>query len=75
MNERCFAMQRGGKCRALTVNCPGYAACGFYKPRWKYEKDQRMAYTKLRALPMDRQQEIADKYFKGAMPWRENENE
>lgn len=67
-------MKNGG-CRALDGNCPGYAACGFYKPCWKYEKDQRMAYGKLRALPMDRQQEIADKYFKGAMPWRGNENE
>ena len=31
--------------------------------------------ARLRALPMERQQEIADKYFKGAMPWRECENE
>lgn len=34
-----------------------------------------MAYEKLRDLPMEQQQDIADKYFKGAMPWRENENE
>lgn len=31
--------------------------------------------ARLRVLPMDHQQEIADKYFKGAMPWRESENE
>lgn len=64
-----------GSCRALDGNCPGYSGCGFYKPRWKYDKDQRMAYEKLRDLPMEQQQDIADKYFKGAMPWRENENE
>lgn len=66
---------KNGSCRALDGNCPGYAGCGFYKPRWKYEKDRRLMQVRLRALPLDRQQKIADKYFKGAMPWRENENE
>lgn len=73
MNEKCFGMNRGS-CKVLTCNCPGYAKCAFYKPRWKAEKDQRLANAKLRALPMERQQVIADAYFKGKMPWR-NENE
>lgn len=68
-------MQRGGRCRALDGNCPGYAACRFYKPQWKQEKERRLVHARLRALPMERQQAIADKYYKGAMPWRENENE
>lgn len=74
MNEKCFAMKNGA-CRALVSNCPGYGVCGFYKPRWKYEKDRQLMNARLRVLPMDHQQEIADKYFKGAMPWRESENE
>lgn len=68
MNERCFAM-KCGECRVLDSKCPGYAACSFYKPKWKYEKDQRLAYVKLAALPFDRQTYIADKYFGGKMPW------
>lgn len=69
MNEKCFALQRNGKCRAVDGNCPGHAACAFYKPRWKFEKDQRLAYCKLAALPGERQREIADKYYGGRMPW------
>jgi len=74
MNEKCFAL-KNGKCRALEGNCPGYAACKFYKPKWKLEKEQKQANRKLSALTMERQQHIADLYFKGRMPWRENENE
>ena len=40
MNEKCFAMH-WGECSALKVNCPGYQACKFYKPRWALEKEQR----------------------------------
>lgn len=32
-------------------------------------------YARLRALSMERQQEIADKYYKGAMPWRDQIDE
>ena len=71
MNERCFALQATGRCRALDVNCPGHAACAFYKPRWKHEKDQQLAYCKIAALPVERQQSISQKYYKGLMPWED----
>ena len=61
---------KAGNCRALTVKgCPGYARCGFYKPRWKYEQDQKKTYQRLRRLPIQKQWEIADMYYKGEMPW------
>ena len=69
MNEKCFAMNRG-TCRALTCNCPGYAACGFYKPRWKLEKEQRLVNRRLSRMPIQKQMKIAEKYYKGEMPWR-----
>lgn len=71
MNERCFALQATGRCRALDVNCPGHAACAFYKPRWKHEKDQQLAYSKIAALPIEQQQSISQKYYNGLMPWED----
>lgn len=69
MNEKCFALQRNGKCRAVVGNCPGYGSCVFYKPRWKFEKEQRLALMKLSALPAEKQTIIADKYYGGKMLW------
>lgn len=69
MNEKCFAMNKG-TCRVLTCNCPGYAACRFYKPRWKYEQDRKKTNLRLSRMPIQKQMEIADKYYKGNMPWR-----
>lgn len=71
MNEKCFAL-KNGRCRALEGNCPGYAACGFYRPRWKYELDQKKINVRLSRLPIQKQTEIADKYYKGNMPWRDD---
>ena len=73
MNDRCFAMHRG-RCSALKVNCPGYQACRFYKPRWALEKEQRRIDQRLIRLPMEQQERIAEKYFEGRMPWRGNEH-
>lgn len=71
MNEKCFAMRRNSMCSALTVKgCPGYGHCAFYKPIWMYQRDQDLIDVKLCALPQARQQEIADKYHNGNMPWR-----
>lgn len=71
MNERCFAMRRGGLCGALSGQCPGYAACVFYKPTWKQEKELRMVDYRLNTLSEETQYSIAEKYFGGRMPWKE----
>ena len=71
MDERCFAMH-WGECSALKVHCPGRQACAFYKPRWLMEKEQRRIYRRLNCLPMERQAQIAEKYYDGEMPWRQN---
>ena len=71
MNERCFAMH-WGECSALKVNCPGYQACKFYKPRWALEKEQRRIDQRLSRLPLEQQARIAEKYDGGEMPWRES---
>ncbi len=75
MNERCFAMSARGKCATLIEgNCPGYARCAFYKPRWKHEHGIKAVYERLRQLPPYQQRSISDMYYKGKMPW-ESENE
>ena len=74
MNEKCFALKkvktRTGNCACRDGNCPGYTACPFYKPVWRFERDLEQKYTKLAGLPEDLQRHIAYKYYKGLMPWR-----
>ena len=74
MNERCFALKRvttrTGDCVCCEGGCPGYAACPFYKPMWKFERELERKYAKLSALPESKQLYIAQKYYKGLMPWR-----
>ena len=71
MNERCFAMRRGGKCNALNVSqCANYASCPFYKPMWKANRDAARLNQKLCAMSTVEQQCIADKYYGGKMLWR-----
>ncbi len=71
MNERCFALKLCGDCSALTVTrCPGRSRCSFYKPVWMQDRDQSRVNVRLGALPEEKQQAIADKYYNGYMPWR-----
>ena len=74
MNEKCFALKkvatRRGNCTCREGRCPGYSACPFYKPVWKYEHDLELKYVKLAALPEGTQLAIAYKYYCGRMPWR-----
>ena len=70
MSDKCFALRARGVCGALSGNCPGFAACAFYKPKRRQEADQRHANERLRRLPPETQQRIAEKYFSGEMPGR-----
>ena len=74
MNEKCFALKkvptRTGTCACRDGGCPGYAACPFYKPLWRFERDLELKYAKLAALPEEIQRHIAYKYYRGLMPWR-----
>ena len=70
MNDKCFALRARSTCSALRGNCPGCAAFAFYKPKRQQEAEQRRANARLRRLPLETQQLIADRYFSGEMPWR-----
>ena len=74
VNERCFALRKNRKrasaCVCLEGGCPGHAVCPFYKPVWKHEHEIEKKYAKLAALPEMEQLRIAQKYYKGHMPWR-----
>ena len=69
MNDRCHALQKNGKCRAIDGHCPGYELCAFYKPLKQYEQDQQLTYQRLAGLPKEQQDYIADRYYRGKMPW------
>ena len=71
ITEKCFAMRINGECSALTVKeCRGYGRCAFYKPVWMHQRDHERIDVRLCALPQNRQQEIADQYHNGKMPWK-----
>lgn len=74
MNEKCFALKkvptRNGNCACRDGNCPGYTACPFYKPVWRFEHDLEMKHMRLAGLSEEMQLHIAYKYYGGLMPWR-----
>ena len=53
MNDKCFALRARSTCSALRGNCPGCAACAFYKPKRQQEAEQRRANARLRRLPLE----------------------
>lgn len=68
--EKCFAQRKSGRCAALIGVCPGYDQCSFYKTEEEYWRTKEDARQKLCALSVSKQQYIAEKYHRGAMPWR-----
>ena len=76
MNENCFARRKGSRCSALwRCFCNGnYPFCPFYKPDWKAEHDRKLAFGRIASLPIEKQQEIAERYYHGDMPWIDPQN-
>lgn len=71
MNDKCFGMNARGNCTCLSSKaCAGFDVCPFYKSRAKAEADREKANARLRSMPAEHQTAIADKYYKGNMPWR-----
>ncbi len=60
-------------CRVLGGDCPGFDACPFYKSIEQHESDRLAAYKRLATLPEKKQYHIALMYYRGKMPWREND--
>lgn len=71
MDEKCFGLGKAGDCCVLCMErCHGYEQCGFYKPPWRFKRDQELANVRLRTLPPAQQVHIAEKYHGGHMPWK-----
>lgn len=69
MNNRCFALNEYNHCQVLTVvKCPG-SRCSFYKTPEQAEESRRKANARLASLEEEHQRHIADKYYRGKMPW------
>ena len=71
MNTDCFAY-KNGKCRVLKITeCRNGKPCPFFKTKEQQEEDVRKVYARLASLDKSVQRDIADKYYKGAYPWLE----
>lgn len=73
MSEECFGKASRYPCGVLDVQvCVGEGRCPFYKPAWRFERDRRLAYERIRTLSAERRAEIAGKYMQGRTPWQED---
>ena len=72
-DPKCFALSSNKlKCRALEqMYCCGYMNCPFYKPMWKQEEEIEESYERFRRMTEAEQRSIANKYYDGEMPWRD----
>lgn len=73
MSEECFGKAGRYPCGVLDVPaCVGEDRCPFYKPSWRFERDRRLAYERIRTLSAERRAAIAGKYMQGRTPWQED---
>ena len=75
MAEMCFALKMTHKGRLAfkaTVNdCDVQdGECPFYKTPIQHMASNERCYMRIASLPAYQQQAIADKYYRGEMPWR-----
>lgn len=75
MAEMCFALKMNHKgrlaCKATVNDCDGHnGECPFYKTPIQHMASNERAYMRIALLPAYQQQAIADKYYRGEMPWR-----
>lgn len=69
MDKKCFAMGEKFRCRILAVKkCPGFS-CSFYMTAAEQQESQRRAFAAIAKKDRLDQQNIADKYYGGHMPW------
>ena len=67
--ENCVSFLGGRGCKRLKVKTCIGTDCSFYRDAVKEKMEQEKADARLRSLPAEVQQHIADKYYKGKMPW------
>lgn len=61
----------GSECSALSrFRCKGGKPCSLYQTEDDLERSKQKAIKRLCSLPEDRQTEIADRLFRGHMPWK-----
>jgi len=73
--EQCFALERNNRgklvCKATTNSCNGMdRKCPFFKTLTDMLFDREEALKRIATLPYWQQQAIAEKHYKGEMPWR-----
>lgn len=71
--ERCFGRGAAQTCCVLKSKaCVGYKNCAWYRPASEYKASVNESNERLRRLDEKAQTRIADKFFRGGMPWSEN---
>ena len=68
----CFGWD-GKECQATITTCALGDQCPFYKKMSDHIKSCEDAYKRISKLPEEKQTEIADKYYGGAMPWKDED--
>ena len=64
---------RNNTCMALFARCC-LKNCHFYQTDEQARASQEKAYARLRTLPAEQQESIADLYYLGKKPWLETPN-
>jgi hypothetical protein len=71
MNIKCFGANRKNNCEVLVVGkCPG-DSCSFFKTKAEYRSGRLKAFRRLAGLDKEYQLCIAEKYYRGKLPWLE----
>lgn len=76
--EACFAKMPLGECKALYTGrhknrCSGVEGCKFFKSVADMAASEKAKMERLKTLPEEHQYFIADKYYSGKMPWKDDD--
>ena len=67
--RECFANRNGARCKIMQSEiCEGI--CSFFKTKKALKQDRTQAFIRLAGLPAEHQSCIAEKYFNGKQPWK-----
>ena len=71
MNNKCFGARGKNGCEILVLKkCPG-DSCSFFKTKAEYRSGRLKAFRRLAGLDKEYQLCIAEKYYRGKLPWLE----
>lgn len=70
MENKCYACFGQKQCKILHVKKCTSSRCSFFKTTEHHQESFKMANARLASLDKEQQKYIAQKYYKGKMPWQ-----